>query len=61
MYIYIYLYYVDMKIFYVDIYIYIYMPYVYTYKLIEIYLIILHHDISPFAAKDVNTLYIGVS
>ena len=42
-------------------YIYIYMPYVYTYKLIEIYLIILHHDISPFAAKDVNTLYIGVS
>ena len=50
-----------MKIFYVDIYIYIYMPYVYTYKLIEIYLIILHHDISPFAAKDVNTLYIGVS
>ena len=57
MYIYIYLYYVDMKIFYVDIY----MPYVYTYKLIEIYLIILHHDISPFAAKDVNTLYIGVS
>ena len=59
MYIYIYLYYVDMKIFYVDIY--IYMPYVYTYKLIEIYLIILHHDISPFAAKDVNTLYVGVS
>ena len=39
----------------------IYMSYVYIYKIIEIYLIILHNDISPFAAKDVNTLYIGVS